>query len=153
MTDELDGVTPVVESETELTQSVAVRIGRDRYRTDAMVRGHPLVVDEPLAVGGGDAGPTPFELICVALGSCITITLRMYADRKGWPLEEVTARVLHRKDPSTEGPEAMRDAFSVLLELRGRLDESQKARLLEIAERCPVTRALRGDPGIEVRSA
>ena len=150
MSDEQEGVVPIVESETELMQSVGVRIGRERYRTDAMVRGHPMVIDEPLAVGGADSGPTPFELLCAALGSCIVITLRMYADRKEWPLEEVKARVVHGRD--MPGSATVRNTFSVFIEFRGRLDEAQEARLLEIAERCPVSRALKGETRIDIRA-
>lgn len=131
------------EIEPNLERRVSVRTGRDRFRTDVMVRGHPVVVDEPVRVGGTDLGPTPFDLMCAALGSCVTITLRMYADRKKWPLEEVLARVEHRRiTREVDGAEERRDSFEVTLEFRGPLDDAQRARLLEIAGRCPVHRAL-----------
>lgn len=140
---ESSGMPVEVPAEPDLSRSVSVRIGRHRYRTDVMVRGHPIVVDEPVQLGGGDMGPTPFDLLCAALGSCMTITLRMYADRKGWPLEEVFARVEHRRLPAATGAQGeRRDSFSVELEFRGELDVAQRSRLLEIAYRCPVHRAL-----------
>ena len=63
--------------------------------SEVKANGHALVADEPAAVGGNDAGPTPYDYLLAALGSCTAITVRMYADRKGWPLESVTVRVEH----------------------------------------------------------
>ena len=141
--------TPV--REAMLDRSVMVRTGRDRFRTDVMVRGHPLVVDEPEVLGGKDHGPTPYDLLCAALGSCTTITLRMYADRKGWPLEEITVTVVHhrRGGPQAENEVAPTDSFRVELQLRGDLTLAQRVRLLEIADRCPVHRTLLGRSRIE----
>jgi uncharacterized OsmC-like protein len=140
---------PVVEP--ALDRSVMVRTGRDRFRTDVMVRGHPVVVDEPEILGGKDLGPTPYDLLCTALGSCTTITLRMYADRKGWPLEEVTARVTHHRVRATEGSADASpiDHFRVELDFRGPLTLPQRVRLLEIADRCPVHRTLVGGSRIQ----
>ena len=71
-----------------MAQGVA-RIGKDRYRTEIDVGGHALIADEPPALGGGGVGPAPYDLLLASLGACTAITLRMYADRKGWPLESV----------------------------------------------------------------
>lgn len=138
--------------ETQLSQLVRATTGRTRYRTEVTVRQHAFVVDEPPEVGGADAGPTPFEMVCTALASCTTITVRMYADRKGWPLEEIDARVEHARVPvERDGVTANLDRFTVTLGLSGNLDEAQRARLTEIASRCPVHRLLVAGSVVEVR--
>jgi uncharacterized OsmC-like protein/alpha/beta superfamily hydrolase len=126
---------------------VVVRTERG-YRTEVLANGHPLVADEPIAVGGTNAGPTPYELLSSALGACTSITLRMYADRKGWPLESVEVRLTHEKihcedcgDP--DRPSSRIDHFTREIGLEGQLDETQRGRLLEIADRCPVHRTLK----------
>ncbi len=126
---------------------VVVRTGRSRYHTEVLAGGHTIVADEPEDVGGTDTGPTPFELLQAALGACTTITLRMYADRKEWPLEEIAVRLRRRKLKPAEAPAAEQghqrlEEISQILELNGRLDEEQRARLFDIAHRCPVHRAL-----------
>ena len=126
---------------------VVVRTGRARYHTEIFAGDHALVADEPEKVGGTDSGPTPFGLLMSALGACTTITLRMYADRKDWPLEEVGVRLRHRKlagaeAPKPDGGTAVLNEISQVIELIGPLDEAQRARLLEIAHRCPIHRAL-----------
>lgn len=126
------------EEAAPLGQAV-VRTGQAHYYTDVLIGPHSLVADEPESVGGTDAGPTPTGLLMAALGACTTITLRMYADRKQWPLEEVGVRLQHKKiktgDPKT-------DEISQTLELVGPLNAEQRERLLQIAHRCPVHRAL-----------
>jgi putative redox protein len=96
---------------------------------------HVLVADEPASVGGGDAGPSPFGLLLSSLGACTAITLRMYAERKKWPLAGIHVRLTYRWDGDT--PRIDRD-----LTLKG-LDTEQRARCAEIAEKTPVTRALK----------
>src|SRR5262245_15682170 len=91
---------------------VRVRTGRERFRTEVTAKGHQFVVDEPISAGGTGLGPAAFDLLAAALGSCTAITLRMYADRKEWPLEAVTARVEHRRERRGEG-EGSRDIFMV----------------------------------------
>jgi uncharacterized OsmC-like protein/alpha-beta hydrolase superfamily lysophospholipase len=116
-------------------------------RTEMMANGFPLVADEPKSLGGTDMGPTPYDYVAAALGACTSMTLRMYADRKGWPLDAVTVTVKHSKVHvqdclDCEKPKAKLDQFERELSLEGNLDEEQRARLLEIAERCPVHRTL-----------
>jgi uncharacterized OsmC-like protein/alpha/beta superfamily hydrolase len=137
---------PVRDERTRHGQ-VFVRTGRPRYHTEILAAGHTLVADEPESVGGGDTGPTPFGLLMASLGACTTITLRMYADRKEWPLEEIGVRLEHRKlnaaeAPVSEGGLPKLDEISQTLELAGPLDGDQRSRLLEIAQRCPIHRAL-----------
>jgi len=120
------------------------------YRTEIIANGHALVADEPVAVGGTNTGPSPYELLSAALGACTTMTLRMYADRKQWPLEDVEARVRHAKVHcvdcgDTENKTSRIDTFSRELVLEGALDDEQKGRLLEIADRCPVHRTLHSE--------
>ncbi len=119
------------------------------YRTEVLANGHPLVVDEPVRVGGGNTGPTPYELVASALGACTTITLRMYADRKKWPLEAAEVRVEHEKIhcDDCEDPEdgySRIDHFLREVSLEGPLDDAQRQRMLKIAALCPVHRTLEG---------
>jgi putative redox protein len=128
-------------------ERVVTRTGRPGYMTDIMVNNHSLVADEPLAVGGTNLGPTPLEYLTSALGACTSMTLRMYADRKGWPLESVKVRLNHKKIPASEcetceTKQGMLDQFDREIELEGPLDADQIKRLKQIAERCPVHRTL-----------
>ncbi|MFV1996334.1 MAG: alpha/beta fold hydrolase [Verrucomicrobiales bacterium] len=128
---------------------VVVRTVAGGYRSQVLANGHTLVADEPLSAGGTDAGPSPYELLSSALGACTTMTLRMYADRKGWPLEAAEVSVRHAKvhcdDCARTGAANSRiDHITRDLALEGPLDEAQRTRLLEIADRCPVHRTLTG---------
>lgn len=134
---------------------VTTRTG-DAYRTDIQAGRHSLVGDEPRDVGGDDAGPTPYDFLLSALGSCTGMTLRMYADRKDWPLEETVVRLshdkIHAKDcEDCETEEGRVDRIEREIEVRGALSDEQRDRLLEIANKCPVHRTLHGE--IKVRSS
>jgi putative redox protein len=120
-------------------------IGRDRYRTEITVSGHSLTADEPAALGGANAGPAPYDLILAGLGACTAITLRMYAERKNWPLEalDVSLRLIGGKDDKS---------IHRILTISG-LDDAQKARLAEVAERTPVTLTLKQGIRIETTLA
>jgi len=121
------------------------RIGKDRYRTEIEVDGHRIVADEPPALGGANAGPAPYDLILAGLGACTAITLRMYADRKQWPLEslDVALRLTGGKDDRR---------IERVLTIAG-LDADQQARLADVAERTPVTLTLKGGIAIDTRLA
>jgi uncharacterized OsmC-like protein/alpha/beta superfamily hydrolase len=136
-------------------RGVATRTGAEGYRTEIRMRQHGLVADEPAAVGGEDTGPTPYELLAAALGTCTSMTLRMYADRKGWPLEEVTVQLRHSRvhavdEAQCEDRAPRLDQIDRTVEVRGPLSDEQRARLLEIADRCPVHRTL--EAGVRIRT-
>jgi putative redox protein len=142
------------ESAPPTENRVVAVTGGTGYRTEIMANGHALVADEPPSVGGTNAGPTPYNLLAAALGACTGMTLRMYADRKQWPLTEVTVRLLHDKVHAVDCRECDEregriDRLHREIELQGPLDDAQRARLLEIADRCPVHRTLESDIRIE----
>jgi putative redox protein len=92
-----------------------------------------FLVDEPAAVGGLDSGPNPYDLLSAAVGSCSLMTMRLYADRKKWPLKRIRVKVTHHRDGL-----AGRDRFLREIQLFGALDEAQRARIVAISKRCPV---------------
>lgn len=127
-------------------RDVRVHLGPSGYRTVAQVGAHRLVADEPVDVGGTDTGPTPVEIVSAALGSCIAITVRMVAERKGWPLEGMDVHV-ERSQVPVEGARP-RTRFDVAVTLVGPLDDAMRAELERIAGRCPVHRLL--EPGADI---
>lgn len=138
----------------------AVRVaesGSGRLTQQIRARRHRLTADEPLPVGD-DAGPTPYDLLLAALGACTSMTVRMYADRKQWPLERIVvdSRHLrfHAKDcAECETVTGMVDRIERDITLVGPLDADQRAKLLEIADRCPVHRTLRSEVSIHTGEA
>ena len=118
-------------------------IASTHYRVKLQNGRHEFLADEPKDIGGEDTGPAPDELLEASLASCTAITLRMYADRKKWPVAEIMVTViLERKDNKT--------IFSREIVLNGTVDEEQRQRLLEIAKACPVSKTLLGE--IEINS-
>ncbi len=121
-------------------------IASEKYAVRLQNGRHEFVSDEPRELGGGDTGPAPDELLEASLASCTAITLRMYADRKNWPLAEVAVTVtLERKDNET--------LFNRNIVLNGTLDDSQRERLLQIAKACPVSKTLSGTIRIDSKIA
>lgn len=117
--------------------------GHGRYENLVSSGQHHLIADEPKSVGGDDNGPGPYEFLSAGLGACTSMTLRMYADRKGWPLEKVGVRVFFSRQPDPTDPSGTPlDTFDRIIDIEGNLDEKQRARLLEIADKCPVHKTL-----------
>ena len=122
------------------TRTALARIGSSYppYATQLVIGQHHAVADEPVGVGGGDTGPAPDELVLSALGACTAITLRMFAERKQWPLEGVEVTL----DYAERGKD--RTVIQRTVHLRGPLDDAQRERLLQVANACPVHRILTG---------
>lgn len=116
----------------------AVETGGGRFQLRLTSGKHQLFADEPADFGGLDSGPSPFQLLASALAACMTMTVRLYADRKGWPVRRIRTGVGHRR----EADQAPRDRFDVRLSFDGELDEEQRSRLVEIAGNCPVHRVV-----------
>jgi putative redox protein len=111
---------------------------------------HELIADEPVAAGGSDRGPSPYELLLMSLGACTAMTLRLYARRKAWPLERVQVHLrhgrIHAEDcASCETEQGFLDRIERRIELAGPLSTEQRTRLLQIADKCPVHRTLRSE--------
>ncbi|MFB9839663.1 bifunctional alpha/beta hydrolase/OsmC family protein, partial [Actinoallomurus acaciae] len=118
---------------------------------------HVLTADEPEPLGG-DRGPSPYDLLLAALGACTSMTVRMYARRKDWPLDRVSVRLTHTRIHAAdcadcETHDGRLDRITRVIRLDGALDEDQRRRLLAIADRCPVHRTLRSEVDIETTEA
>jgi putative redox protein len=124
---------------------VRSRGGSNVLRTDVRAGSHSFVADEPPGSGGKDAGPSPYDLLVGALGSCTAMTVEIYALRMGWPLEHVIVKLrhdrLHAKDSGSDS-DGFLDHIDREIALEGPLTDEQRAKLLEVAETCPVNRAL-----------
>lgn len=146
--DETGHATASAEGTVTVTES-----GSGGYTQQITAGHHNLVADEPRPVGD-DAGPTPYDLLLAALGACTSMTVRMYADRKGWPLERVRVNLrhnrIHAKDcADCETTVGWIDRIDREIELSGDLDDSQRQRLMQIAERCPVHQTLTSEVRVD----
>ena len=141
-----------------MSRSVVVESGRLRYAQNISVGSHLLQGDEPVSAGGNDVGPNPYELLLAALGTCTSMTVRMYADRKQWPLEDVHIELSYARvhaDDCTACDKELKlvDGIEMELSLVGELSQSQRQRLMEIANNCPVHRMLQSPIPIRARLA
>ena len=129
---------------------LVVENGLGKLSQDVIVGRHLLHADEPVAAGGDDTGPNPYDHLAAALGACTTMTMRLYAERKGWPLARASVRVKHGKMHAEdcaecETREGKVDLLTREISLEGPLDAEQRTRLVEIAEKCPVHRTLHSE--------
>lgn len=134
---------------------VMVRGEAGGFVQEVVAGAHRFQSDEPALMGGTETGPTPYDLLLAALGSCTSMTLGMYARRKKWPLERVTVHLRHSREHARDceicpEQDARLTVIEVELALEGALTEDQRHRLLEIANRCPVHRTLTSR--IEIRT-
>jgi uncharacterized OsmC-like protein len=137
---------------------VVSRVGRKGFRTAVVARSHHSVADEPVTLGGTDAGPTPYEYLLMALGSCTAMTLRMYADRRSWPLESAEVSVRQTRLHAVDCEKCATDSVGIerierRIELEGPLSDDQRKRLLAVAERCPVKQTLGKEIRVETAAA
>ncbi len=129
-------------------QVVASLKGNDKFTTQIKAGKHYLIGDEPESYGGNDFGPTPYDFVSAGLATCTAMTVKMYADRKKWKIEEVNVHIeqnkIHAEDcADCEDSDASKiDQFTRVIELKGELDENQKDKLFEIANKCPVHKTL-----------
>ncbi|MEL6725273.1 MAG: bifunctional alpha/beta hydrolase/OsmC family protein [Pseudomonadota bacterium] len=123
------------------------------YQNEVLMNGRRFFADEPESLGGADTGPNPYAYVVAGLGACTSITLRMYANRKKWPVERISVSLDHEKRHAEDcvdcGPNDRIDVFTRYIDIEGDLDEEQRARLLEMADRCPVHRTLEHGAKVE----
>ena len=140
------------------TPHVVVRGGIDTFKQEITAGKHHLVADEPVSVGGGDAGPDPYDYLLASLGVCTAMTVGLYARRNKLPLEHVTVSLSHTRIHATDCEECatkqgMVDRIDVELELTGALSAEQHAKLMDIARKCPVHRTITSEINIRLRAA
>ena len=133
-----------------MTTVTVTHVPGTTYQTRINTGDLAFIGDEPEASGGDGLGPGPYDLLLAALGHCTVLTILLYARRKGWPVEGVSARASHERlvvEEETDGEIVRRKVERILQEitLQGDLDEAQRARLVEIAGKCPVHRTLTGE--------
>ena len=131
-------------------EQVVVQTGRDKFTTQIKMGKHTITADEPESVGGNDFGASPYELLLAGLGACTTMTMKMYANRKGWEVDNITVHLSHEKRHAddyqdSENPTAKLDHIDKTIEIEGNLDEKQRQRMLNISKKCPVHRTLQSD--------
>lgn len=145
------------EKELRTKSHIVAYLGKDdKFTTQIKSNNHRLVADEPTTFGGNDYGPSPYELVSSGLAACTAITIKMYAERKKWDLEEVFVHVKYDKvymeDCAVcESKDSKLDQFMREIELKGNLNNEQKQKLLEIADKCPVHRTLESKAQIETK--
>lgn len=125
------------------------------YQNEVLIGGRRYFADEPASMGGSDTGPDPYAWVAAGLGACTSITMRMYANRKQWPVDRFTVSVDHEKRHAEDcvdcGPRDKIDVFTRSIEIEGDLDDEARARILEIADKCPVHRTLEKGSKVETR--
>src|SRR5216683_1607701 len=136
---------------------VVVRGSAAGFAQEIVAGPHRMAADEPVTVGGTDTGPSPYDLLLAAFGACTSITVGMYARRKGWPLEEVTVNLRHAKIHASDCAECetkggMLDRIERDIHFAGSMTSEQRSKLLEIADKCPVHRTLTSEIVVKTRA-
>jgi putative redox protein len=144
--------------DTPVNTVVVQETGHGKFQQEIISGRHRLIADEPQDVGGLGSGPGPYDLLLAALGACTSMTLRLYADRKNIPLKRASVRLHHGKIYATdcaecETKEGMLDRIERVITLEGDLSAEQRARLMEIADKCPVHRTLTSEINIRTVEA
>ncbi|MFC3199456.1 OsmC family protein [Parapedobacter deserti] len=127
-------------------RTIIATIGKQTYKTELQARNHIVIADEPIEVGGQDLGFTPTELLESSLAACSTMTIRMYADRKGWSLDKVEIKVGFKRNIATH-----QITFEKEIQLFGDLDNEQREKLLEMGSKCPIEKMITGNVVVESR--
>ncbi|CAM1340002.1 OsmC family protein [Tenacibaculum aestuarii] len=122
-----------------------VTLTNRNYLAEAKMRNHFAIIDEPLDKGGDDNAPTPVEYLLTAIGGCVSITLRMYAERKGWDLGKITVNVSQKEQLT---PEGIKKSLIEEISFEKEVTDEQRTKLLEIAGKCPVAKMVKGETEI-----
>ena len=128
-----------------MRQTSEVILSEKKYLGEAKMRNHFVVIDEPVKSGGGDTGPTPVEYLLTAIGGCVSMTLRMYAERKGWDLGKIKV-IVSQKEELT--PQGIKKSLVEEISFEKEISEEQRKRLLVIAGKCPVAKMVKGETKI-----
>ncbi len=142
-------------AESTKKKIVHIHLGTDNFKTVMTAGQHELISDEPKNIGGSDEGPDPYDYLMMSLGSCTVITIRMYAERKGWDFKNIYMELRHQKDyaedcKDCDDPKAKIDVIEKEIIIEGDLSDDQLERLLEISKKCPVHKTMQGD--LELKS-
>ena len=127
------------------TTNSEVVLTNKNYLAEAKTRNHFLTIDEPVAAGGDDNGPTPVEYLLTAIGGCVSITLRMYSERKGWDVGKITVNISQKEEKT---PEGIKKSLVEEISFENEITEDQRKRLLVIAGKCPVAKMVKGETEI-----
>jgi uncharacterized OsmC-like protein len=154
----MDSSTAATSDQTNTTPAdVVVRGNVSGFLQEIVSGKHHLRADEPVSAGGGNAAPSPYDYLLIALGVCTSMTVGLYARRKQWPLENITVSLrhsrIHAKDcEECETKEGMLDRIETEIELTGSMNSEQRAKLIEIAAKCPVHRTLKSEINIRLQA-
>lgn len=125
--------------------SSTVTLSNRNYLAEAKMRNHFVTIDEPVAQGGDDNGPTPVEYLLTSIGGCVSITLRMYAERKGWDVGKITVNVYQKEELTSEG---IKKSLAEEISFENEITDEQRVKLLRIAGKCPVAKMVKGETPI-----
>lgn len=128
-----------------MRQQSEVILSEKKYLGEAKMRNHFVVLDEPIKAGGGDTGPTPVEYLLTAIGGCVSMTLRMYAERKDWNVGKIKVVVSQKEELTSQG---IKKSLIEEISFENEITEAQRVKLLEMAGKCPVAKMVKGETEI-----